>query len=125
MVTAAVPDDAHHALTVISLPGDPAESMGDRLKKQAILDEKIKKFLAVRVIICYHNGSLLFIIITIEMMCNIECWNFVCCPFSSSLIIMYTCMLKPSLGKVLGSKAKLVSSANPQNWIQKPYLLLK
>ncbi|PSN47721.1 hypothetical protein C0J52_04594 [Blattella germanica] len=42
--------------------GDPAESFGDRLKKQAILDEKIKKFLAVRVIshvktvgVCYYQ----------------------------------------------------------------------
>lgn len=78
-------------LTVISLPGYPAESVGDRLKKQAILDEKIKKFLAVRVITCYHSGSLLFIIITIDMMCNIECWNFYVCIvlFFSSYYYVY------------------------------------
>jgi hypothetical protein len=87
MVTAAVRDDVLHDLTDISLPGDPAESMGDRLKRQAILDEKIKKFLAVRVIICYHSGSLLFIIMTVDM-CNIECWNFYVCVVLFLLLLL-------------------------------------
>lgn len=115
MVTAAAPDVLHD-LTDISLPGDPAESMGDRLKRQAILDEKIKKFLAVRIIICYHSGSLLFIIMTVEM-CNIECWNFyVCVVLSSPLVITYIYIhacLKPSLRKILESKASLAGSVNP------------
>lgn len=105
MVTAAARGDVLHALTVISLPGDPAESMGDRLKKQAILDEKIKKFLAVRVIICYHSGSLLFIIMTVEM-CNPECWNFYVCVVLFLLLLLlhiYAC-LKPSLGENIGIK---------------------
>ncbi|XP_021924283.1 regulating synaptic membrane exocytosis protein 2-like isoform X1 [Zootermopsis nevadensis] len=33
-------------ISFVKYPGYPAESMGDRLKEQAILDEKIKKFLA-------------------------------------------------------------------------------
>lgn len=100
MVTAAARGDILHALTVISLPGDPAESMGDRLKKQAILDEKIKKFLAVRVIICYHIGNLLFIIMTVEM-CNTECWNFYVCVVLFLLLLLlhiYAC-LNPWRGK--------------------------
>lgn len=100
------PDDAHHVLTVISLPGYPAESMGDRLKKQAILDEKIKKFLAVRLITCFHSGSLLFIIITINIMCNIECWNFYVCIVLFLLLLLLRILACWSLhwGKMLKSK---------------------
>jgi hypothetical protein len=105
MVTAALRVDVRHALTDISLPGEPAESMGDRLKRQAILDEKIKKFLAVRFILCSQTGSLLFIIMTVEM-CNIDCWNFyVCVVFLLLLLLLqiYAC-LKPSLRENIGVK---------------------
>jgi hypothetical protein len=102
MVTATARNGVLHDLTDISLPGDPAESMGDRLKRQAILDEKIKKFLAVRFTVCYQSGSLLFIMMTVEM-CNTECWNFYVCVVIFLLLLLlhiyiYAC-LKPSLGK--------------------------
>jgi hypothetical protein len=107
--------DAHQDLTVISLTGDPAESMGDRLKKQAILDEKIKKFLAVRVI-CYHTGSLLFIIIAIEIVCNIECWNFYVCLYFFLSYYHYLLMHVEAFtgGKYWNQRQLLVGSANPR-----------